>query len=244
MNKAICYIRIGPLETRKALFRKSSQKRCLQQYCQDEAIDVLLTLIDDKVVASVPLSDRLGGKDLLNIVKSEGIQHIITWRLDRLFRNASDCYNYVTSWKEAGIIFHVIDLNANTVRTDLESGLHFTNTISVLAAMEHNLPAERTKASIKLKKKHHIVYGITPFGYDLSGNQLVPNETEQEIIGQVQFWRGEGWSLRKIAGKLNEMAVPTKRSYKGTKSTKWYASTVRYLLQNPLYEGLNQDSRP
>ena len=242
MDKAVCYIRVGPLETKKMKFRKSDQRRILENYCREQAIDIMLTLVDEKVVASIPLIDRLGGQDLIKMGESKGIQHIVTWRLDRLFRNASDSNEFITTWKETGITFHIIDLNNQSIRTDYKEGESFINTLSVLANMSHDLPAERTKASIDLKKTHHFVYGTIPFGYDLSGNQLVPNTVELTIIRPVIKWRESGWSLRKIASQLNDLEIPTKKSERTSKSTKWYASTVNYLLKNPLYGDLKSSS--
>jgi len=38
--------------------------------------------------------------------------------------------------------------------------------------------------------------------------------------------------LRKIARELNEKSVPTARG------GKWYAGTIKYILENPLYKGI------
>jgi hypothetical protein len=41
---------------------------------------------------------------------------------------------------------------------------------------------------------------------------------------QIRQWRQDGWSLRQIARELN-----------GRNGTRWYASTVRYVLNSDLY---------
>jgi len=38
--------------------------------------------------------------------------------------------------------------------------------------------------------------------------------------------------LRKIARELNKKGVPT------TRGGKWYAGTIEYILENPLYKGI------
>lgn len=235
MNKAVCYIRVGPMETRKHPFRRADQEKRLRAYCTDHGLDIMLVIRDIRVEAYIPLENRLGGRDLIKMVESNGIQHVVIWRLDRLFRSASEISDCLRRWSLDGIVCHILDLEGRSIRTDQEAGEIVLNTLSVLAGMARDLPAERTKTSIQLKKTNRFVYGATPYGYDLSGNQLVPNTTEQEIIKQVKVWRAEGTSLRKIADQLNKMGVPTKRASAVSRETRWYASTVSYLLKNELY---------
>ena len=237
MNKAICYIRVGPLETKKPPFRRADQEKKLRNYCNKYELDIMLVILDARVEAFIPFEDRLGGGDLSNTIDSKSIQHVVIWRLDRLFRSASEMSRYLKDWSSKGIVCHVLDVDSATIRTDQESGKIAMGTLTVLADMARALPAERTKTSIRLKKTHRFVYGATPFGYDLSGNQLILNSQEQEIIRQVKVWREAGWSLRKIADELNKLEVPTKRASSVSRDTRWYASTVSYLLKNELYLG-------
>ncbi len=235
MKKAVCYIRVGPMETRKHPFRRADQEKRLRAYCAENGLDVMLVILDVRVEAFIPLEERLGGRDLVNMVEAKGIQHVVIWRLDRLFRSASETSRCLKAWSGAGVVCHVLDLDGLSVRTDGETGQVVMSTLAVLAGMAHDLPAERTKSAIRLKKNNRFAYGVTPYGYDLSGNQLVPNAREQEIIRRVRTWRAEGRSLRKIADELNEMGIPTKRASTVPRETRWYASTVRYLLKNELY---------
>ncbi len=235
MKKAVCYIRVGPMETRKHPFRRADQEKRLRSYCEEHDLDVMLVILDVRVEAFIPFEERLGGRDLVNMIESRGIQHVVIWRLDRMFRSATEMSGCLKTWSGEGIVCHVTDLDGLSVRTDEETGKVVLSTLTVLAGMARDLPAERTKNAIRLKKSNRFAYGVTPYGYDLSGNQLVPNTREQEIIKRVKSWRAEGRSLRKIANELNETGIPTKRAATVSRETRWYASTVSYLLKNELY---------
>lgn len=235
MNKAVCYIRVGSMETRKHPFRRADQEKRLRAYCAENDLDIMLVIRDIRVEAFIPLEERLGGRDLVDTVESKGIQHVVIWRLDRLFRTAAEMSGRLAAWTGEGMACHVLDLDGRSVRTDQEQGEVVMSTLNVLAGMAHDLPAERTRNRIRLKKNNRFVYGAVPYGYDLSGNQLVPNAREQEIIRQVKHWRTEGRSLRSIAEELNGKGIPTKRAASVSRETRWYASTVRYLLKNELY---------
>ena len=235
MNKAVCYIRVGPTETRQHPFRRADQEKRLRAYCEENDLDVMLVILDVRVEAFIPLEERLGGRDLVSMIDSKGIQHVVIWRPDRLFRSAAEMSGCLEAWSGEGVVCHVLDLDGLSVRTDEETGKVVLSTLKVLAGMAHDLPAERMRNAIRMKKNNRFAYGVIPYGYDLSGNQLVPNKKEQETIRQVKAWRAEGRSLRRIADELNETGIPTKRASRVDRETRWYASTVSYLLKNELY---------
>lgn len=60
---------------------------------------------------------------------------------------------------------------------------------------------------------------------------MVEDEQEQAIIRRIFFERSEGLSYWKIAEELNQAGVRTKKG-----GNKWYASTVKYILDNNLYD--------
>ena len=95
---------------------------------------------------------------------------------------------------------------------------------------EREAIGERTKAALGHKKAHRRAYGTTPLGFSRDGETLRPDASEQGTIETVRRLRAEGLSLRNIAAALNHACVPTKQG------GAWYASTVKYVLENSLYE--------
>jgi hypothetical protein len=49
-------------------------------------------------------------------------------------------------------------------------------------------------------------------------------------VALVKEMRDQGWALRKIAGALNDQGITSK------KGGRWHPQTVKYLLENKLYE--------
>ena len=62
--------------------------------------------------------------------------------------------------------------------------------------------------------------------YDLApdGVSLVPNPDEQALIARIAAWRRRGWSMGRIARKLEAQAIPTKNK------ARWHRATVRRIL--------------
>ena len=68
------------------------------------------------------------------------------------------------------------------------------------------------------------VYAATPFGFDAIDGRLVEVKKEAMVIADILRMREAGSSLAEIAESLNARGVEGKRG------GRWYASTVRYLI--------------
>jgi len=98
------------------------------------------------------------------------------------------------------------------------------------AEFERALISERTAQALTYKRDRREAYAPTPYGYRRKGDTLTPHRRELATVERIRAWAEDGASLAAIARRLNADEVPTKRG------GRWYASTVRYLVQNELYE--------
>ncbi len=100
--------------------------------------------------------------------------------------------------------------------------------MAVLAEFERDQIAERTKVAMSHKKANGERVGTVPYGFDLAndGVQLVPNADEQKAVKRIREMRDMGLSLRKIADRLNEYQIPTKRG------GAWVHTSVKSVLTN------------
>jgi hypothetical protein len=78
-------------------------------------------------------------------------------------------------------------------------------------------------------KRKRQVYNQTPYGFQRDGRNLVCDEIEQRVLGQVFGWRKSGDSLWTIASRLNDLGIRAK------KGGKWHCETIRSILRNDLY---------
>jgi len=75
--------------------------------------------------------------------------------------------------------------------------------------------------------------GATALGYETKDKKLIIHEKQAETIRMIfKMKRYKKMGLREIARELNEKGVPTARG------GKWYAGTIKYILENPLYKGI------
>lgn len=111
---------------------------------------------------------------------------------------------------------------------------------------------ESEKTAIRVRTKHSQMVqdgqyrgGLVPYGYHLEflgrvnkKNQpvrdLVVDADESEIARQIfHLIADEGYGTNRVANWLNERGIPTKR-----KTTLWRATSVRALIDNPIYIGV------
>lgn len=237
MEKAICYIRVSTEEqVRGGVSLAAQEEKCLA-YCALVGLEPVRVIREEGVSASKPLADRAGGKDMLAMIGGRGgpifggerVKHVVSLKLDRLFRDTSDALNQTRAWDKAGIAMHLVDMGGNTLSTATAMGRFFLTSMASIAELERNLIAERTATAMAHKKAHLQVYATTPYGYDRDGESLVANPEELRVVGKIQKWRGQGWSLGRIAGELSRRKVPTKQG------GEWRPCTVHYMLKNSLY---------
>jgi len=201
----------------------------LEAYCQMRGLTLARIVREEGVSASKPLADRPGGAAVMRAIATRQAAHIVALKLDRLFRDAADALLRIREWDHSGVALHLVDMGGAAVDTASAMGRMMLTILAGFAEWERNVIAERTAAVLAHKKKNREVYGTTPLGFQRDGDQLVEDATELEVIQRMRALRREGLSLRAIADRLNAEAVPTKQG------ARWYHTTVRYLLRNPLY---------
>ena len=114
-------------------------------------------------------------------------------------------------------------------------GKFFLTISASIAQMERELISERTRASLDYKKYtlgHRL--GQVPYGFQRIDGNLVEYPKEQKVLRKIKRLREKGLSLNKIANKLNEEGVPTRRKKNKKKNqevkTEWRSSTIHHLI--------------
>ncbi len=228
MNKAVLYIRVSTKEQVSGGVSMDQQEAKLKSYCELQGLEVAGVIRENGISGSKPLKARPGGGELIDLVKN-GTSHVVSLKLDRLFRDSIDALTMSRQWDQEGISLHLVDMGGQAINTGSAMGRFFLNTMAGFAELERNLIGERTEAAMNHKKDNREAYGPTPFGYTREGSQLIEDQGEQEVIAIIKDLRGGGYSLQAIADHL------TGEGYNTKKGGKWYPSTVNYILKNNLY---------
>ena len=197
-----------------------------------QGLDLVEVIEDAGISGTVPLADRNGGAALIAALVDHQAKHVVSLKLDRLFRDAADALNQTRQWDRDKIALHLIDVGGQSINTSSAMGRMFLTMMAGFAELERNLISERTAAALRHKKQKGEVYSALPLGYEDQDGQLVPIDEEMVIVSEIRAMRQDGLSLHKIANDLNGRGIIGKRG------GKFYASTIRAILGNDLHEGM------
>ena len=234
VKTAVLYARVSTVEQVEDGTSLAAQAKMLQSYCALRGYNVLAHIEDAGVSAGKPLENRPGGAELLGLVGSGQITHVIAVKLDRLFRNCRDCLAVTAQWDKLGVSLHLVDLGGQSLDTSSAIGRFFLTVMAGAAEFERNLVAERTRAAMQHLKSERRRVGQVPYGFQLDpdGAHLIEAPAEQAVIAQVRSLRQAGYTVRAIAERLNITDTPARGS-------RWHPTTVARLLRRQTDE---QDS--
>ncbi len=216
MNNCVIYARYSPrpedcdsIEVQESL----AMARCERVNLRPVAL-----FFDENTSArKVKLRDRSGGSQMLAYIRENGIQHIVTKSLDRMFRNTIDGLTQLEEWAEQSVMLHDA---ARGVSVDVENpDNEFIVTILLgVSQAEAKRTARRTSEAMQ----HYQKQGRRMSRYP----DFWSTERGQSLAPTVRQWKqDEALSYRGIAERLNE------QGYDPPNGKGWYHGIIGKLFQ-------------
>ena len=229
MQTAI-YCRVSTEEQATEGFSIHAQKDKLTKYANINDWDIVDYYIDDGI-SGKNLTERPEVSRLIEDVKKGKIKNVLIYKLDRLTRSVKDLIYLIELFDKNNCTF-----NSQTEKIDTSNavGRMFVKIIGIFAEFERENLAERVTFGYEQKTRegnYTNCNGVFGYDYILGKGKLKINKNEAEYVRKIYNWYLEGESMLKIAKKLKDLNVPTKRG------GHWNQSTIYSILTNPLYIG-------
>ena len=229
MQTAI-YCRVSTEEQATEGFSIHAQKDKLTKYASINDWDIVDYYVDDGI-SGKNLTERPEVSRLIEDVKKGKIKNVLIYKLDRLTRSVKDLIYLIELFDKNNCTF-----NSQTEKIDTSNavGRMFVKIIGIFAEFERENLAERVTLGYEQKTSEGYYTNCNGvFGYDyiVGKGKLKINKNEAEYVRKIYNWYLEGESMLKIAKKLKDLNVPTKRG------GHWNQSTIYSILTNPLYIG-------
>jgi DNA invertase Pin-like site-specific DNA recombinase len=133
---------------------------------------------------------------------------LAVFSLSRLARSTKDALAIAERLEKAGA--DLVSLSER-IDTTTAAGKMVFRMLAVLAEFERDLISERTSSAMAhLRRTGRRISGRVPFGYDLRGESLIPNQQEQAAVALIRSLRSKGRSLRGISQELRKRGIRTK----------------------------------
>lgn len=202
------YIRVSTAEQAATGDSLDTQRNKVLGYALMQGWELADVYVESGVSGSVPLAERPAGAKLLGIVEKGDV--IVTPKLDRMFRSASDALGTLEEIKAQGVGLVMLDLGGDVTSNGI-SKMVFT-ILSAVAEQER----DRIRERIREVKRHLASKGVygggkAPFGWDVVGGRLVQNREEQVKIAQMIARRASGQSYREIGAYFGLQPMTVKR---------------------------------
>ena len=217
--KAIGYIRVSTQGQADDGVSLEAQKAKIEAWCLANDYS-LVDMFVDAGISGAAMGNREGLQAALDAVGKNVA--LVAYSMSRLSRSTKDMLEIADQLERRGA-----DLVSLTEKIDTTSaaGKMVFRMLAVLSEFERDLVSERTKAALAHKTANGEKYACVPFGFQEIEGRLEEVEQEARVVAEILSMREQGHTLRAIAEEMNT------RGIEGKRGGRWYASTVRYLIQ-------------
>ena len=218
MQKAIGYIRVSTQGQADEGVSLEAQRAKIAAWCALNDAE-LVAVFEDAGISGSSMNGREG---LHAAMKATGKgMALVTYSISRLARSTKDLLHIAETIRARKAALVSVTEQIDTASA---MGEFFFTLMGAIATLERKVTGERTKMALAHKRDKGEVYAATPFGFDAIEGRLVEVKREAKIVAEILRARDAGASFAEIAATLNS------RGIEGKRGGRWYASTVRYLI--------------
>lgn len=231
MNKVALYVRVSTTSQLEEGYSIEEQKAKLESYCDIKDWHVYKVYTDGGFSGST--TDRPALEQLVQDAQSKLFDTVLVYKLDRLSRSQKDTLYLIED------IFLKNDIEFVSLLENFDTSTPFGRAVIGLLSVFAQLEREQIKERMQLgklgraKSGKSMMWGRTSYGYDYNKEtgSMTVNEYEALAVKEIFTSYLAGMSITKLRDKINE---------KYQKQPAWSYRTIRGILANPVYCGLNQ----
>lgn len=231
MNKVALYVRVSTTSQLEEGYSIDEQKAKLTSYCDIKDWHVYKVYTDGGFSGST--TERPALEQLVQDAQSKLFDTVLVYKLDRLSRSQKDTLYLIED------VFLKNNIEFVSLLENFDTSTPFGRAVIGLLSVFAQLEREQIKERMQLgklgraKSGKSMMWAKTSYGYDYdkeTGSMTV-NEYEALVVKEIYTLYLAGMSITKLRDKINE---------EYPKNPAWSYRTIRGILANPVYCGLNQ----
>lgn len=236
MNKKIAlYSRVSTSEQSERGYSIHEQEQVLIKEVLKHFPGYEYQTYTDSGISGKNIQDRPAMKQLLDDVKANKIEMVLSWKLNRISRSMRDVFNIIHDFKEHGVGYKSISENIDTSEY---SGEILVTMFGLIGSIERQTLISNVKMSMNAKARQGEAITGRVLGYKLSlnpvtqKNDLVIDKYEANIIKEIfDLYLNYDKGLKAITTILNQ------KGHRTINHKPFSVFGVKYILNNPVYKG-------
>ena len=238
MSKRVAiYCRVSTVEQAEEGYSIDEQNLKIREYCEREGHEIY-NLYEDRGISGKNITNRPGIKQLLHDATNNKFDLVILWKLNRISRTLLHILNIVEVLDKNNIAFRSLTEN---FETETPSGKLQLNIMGAIGEFERETIAENVKMGMLARAREGKWNGGIVLGYDVveipndgkkgKNSRLEINEREACAVRRIFELYSQGNGYKSVVNRIN------KEGYKTKKNNEFAVSTVKEILNNPVYIG-------
>lgn len=231
INKVALYVRVSTTSQMEEGYSIEEQKAKLESYCDIKDWHVYKIYTDGGFSGST--TERPALEQLIKDAQSKLFDTVLVYKLDRLSRSQKDTLYLIED------IFLKNNIEFVSLLENFDTSTPFGRAVIGLLSVFAQLEREQIKERMQLgklgraKAGKSMMWAKTSYGYDYNKDTgtMTVNEYEALAVKEIYASYLAGMSITKLRDKINE---------EYPKQPAWSYRTIRGILDNPVYCGLNQ----
>lgn len=231
MNKVALYVRVSTTSQMEEGYSIEEQKAKLESYCDIKDWHIYKVYTDGGFSGST--TERPALEQLIKDAQSKLFDTVLVYKLDRLSRSQKDTLYLIED------IFLKNNIEFVSLLENFDTSTPFGRAVIGLLSVFAQLEREQIKERMQLgklgraKAGKSMMWAKTSYGYnyDKETGSMTVNEYEALAVKEIYSSYLAGMSITKLRDKINE---------EYPKQPAWSYRTIRGILANPVYCGLNQ----
>lgn len=231
INKVALYVRVSTTSQLEEGYSIEEQKAKLESYCDIKDWHIYKVYTDGGFSGST--TERPALEQLIKDAQSKLFDTVLVYKLDRLSRSQKDTLYLIED------IFLKNNIEFVSLLENFDTSTPFGRAVIGLLSVFAQLEREQIKERMQLgklgraKSGKSMMWAKTSYGYnyDKETGSMTVNEYEALAVKEIYSSYLAGMSITKLRDKINE---------EYPKQPAWSYRTIRGILANPVYCGLNQ----
>lgn len=231
MNKVALYVRVSTTSQLEEGYSIEEQKAKLESYCDIKDWHIYKVYTDGGFSGST--TERPALEQLVRDARSKLFDTVLVYKLDRLSRSQKDTLYLIED------VFLKNNIEFVSLLENFDTSTPFGRAVIGLLSVFAQLEREQIKERMQLgklgraKAGKSMMWAKTSYGYDYNKDTgtMTVNEYEALAVKEIYASYLAGMSITKLRDKINE---------EYPKQPAWSYRTIRGILANPVYCGLNQ----